>query len=199
GVGPELLFLRRPTRTLAEAKATRVWTWGDDNTLGPGLAGLGFDVLPGGLGDAGRLYDERKIDGFVSTPTAALAFQWSTRSKYFLPLRMAALEGCVILANRAWDPLPEEHKAIIKAATARGITHLEDLSRAQDEALLGGLLEKQGVHMLPVSAAMRAQFFDEARAFRDQVTAGALSPALLERVLSLLADYRAEHREIEAN
>jgi TRAP-type transport system periplasmic protein len=199
GVGPELMWLRRPTNTLAEAKATRLWTWSDDNTLGPGLAGLGFNVFPATLADAGRLYDERKVDGFVSTPSAALAFQWSSRSKYLLPLRIAALEGCVIVANRAWDPLSEEHKAVIKAATARGITHLEEVSRAQDEALLGGLLEKQGVHMLPVSAAMRAQFFDQARAFREQVTARSISPALLERVLSLLADYRAEHRLVEGD
>ena len=198
GVGPELIFSRRPIHTLADAKAVRLWTWGADNTLSPGLAGLGFTITRADVSDAGRLYDDGKVDGFIAAPTAALAFQWSARVKYMLPLRLASLDACIIIADRAFDPLPDTYKTIIRNAAAFAATHCEEFGKDQDEALLGGLFAKQGLMTLPVSPEVRSQFFSEARALREKM-AGTLVPvALLNRVLALLADYRAEHREAEA-
>jgi TRAP-type C4-dicarboxylate transport system substrate-binding protein len=198
GVGPELIFSRKPVQTLAEAKKTKLWSWGVDDTLGPGLTSLGFATVPADVGDAGRLYDARKVDGFIAAPVAALAFQWSARAKYLLPLRLASLDACVIIANRAFDPLPEEHKLAIRRAAARAVTHCDDASRRQDEELLGGLFAKQGVTIVPPSTETRAQFFDESRRLRESAKMP-VSRALLDEVLSMLADYRAEHRDAEGN
>jgi TRAP-type transport system periplasmic protein len=198
GVGPELIFTRKPIHTLAEAKATRLWVWGADDTLGPGLAAVGFSTVPASLEEAGRLYDEGKVDGFVAAPAAALAFQWSARSKYLLPLRLASLDACIIIANRAFDPLPQEYKSIIRNAAAHAISRSEEESRAQDDALLGGLFAKQGLTTIQPNADLRAQFYDEARTVREKMTSKLVSRELLDRVLTLLADYRAEHRDGEA-
>ena len=199
GVGPELVFLRKPVRTLAELKATKLWLWSLDNTMGPGLDGLHFNTLRADLGDAGRLYDEGKVDGFISAPTAALAFQWSARSKYMLPLHLASLDACIIMADRAFDPLPEQVKTVIRNAAAFAAAHCEEFGKEQDEALLGGLFAKQGLQTLPLSAELRSQFFSEARALRDKMAGTLVPAALLDRVLSLLADYRAEHRDVESS
>jgi TRAP-type C4-dicarboxylate transport system substrate-binding protein len=197
GAGPELIFSRRPIESMADLKATTLWTWDVDDTLGPGLDGMGLRTVHAGLDVAGRLYDEGKVDGFVSAPAAALAFQWSAQSRYLLPLRLAMLHACAIIANRAFDPLPEEYKAAIRHAAARGLGHLEQESRAQDDALLNGLFARQGLKTLKVSPHLRAQFFDEARGLRERMADRLVPRALLDRVLSLLADYRAEHREGE--
>ena len=198
GVGPELIFSRRPLHTLAEVKKTRLWTWGVDNTLVPGLDGLGFSTVRADVAEAGRLYDEGKVDGFIAAPAAALAFQWSARSKYLLPLRLASLDACILVANRAFDPLPDQYKQVIRNAAAFAASHCEEFGREQDEMLLGGLFAKQGLVTLPLSAETRAQFFDESRALRDKMAGKLVPTALIERVLALLADYRAEHRGLEA-
>jgi TRAP-type transport system periplasmic protein len=197
GVGPELIFSRKPIHTLADAKATRLWTWGADNTLGPGLDGLGFHTVRSDVGDAGRLYDDGKVDGFISAPAAALAFQWSARSKYMLPLRLASLDACIIIANRAFDPLPDQYKSVVRNQAAFAASHCEEFGKEQDEALLGGLFAKQGLVTLPLTQEVRAQFFSEARALRDKMAGSLVPTALLDRVLGLLADYRAEHRDVE--
>jgi TRAP-type transport system periplasmic protein len=198
GIGPELIFTRKPVRTLAEVKATRLWTWGADNTLGPGLDGLGFTTTRADLADAGGLYDDGKVDGFIAAPSAALAFQWSARSKYLLPLRLASLDACVLIANRAFDPLPDEYKSVIRNAAAHALSLCEEFGREQDDALLGGLFAKQGLTTLPLTPDTRAQFFSEARALRDKMSGRLVPAALLARVLTLLADYRAEHRTLGA-
>jgi TRAP-type C4-dicarboxylate transport system substrate-binding protein len=197
GVGPELIFSRKPIRSLAEAKATRLWVWGADDTLGPGLTAVGFSTVPSRLEEAGKLYDDGKVDGFIAAPAAALAFQWSARSKYLYPLHLASLDACVIVANRAFDPLPQEYKAVIRNAAAHAIGRVEETSRAQDDALLGGLFAKQGITIVPPSADGRSQFFDEARAAREKMGTALIPRALLDQVLTLLADYRAEHRDVE--
>ncbi|HEX4458084.1 MAG TPA: TRAP transporter substrate-binding protein DctP [Polyangia bacterium] len=194
GVGPELVFSRKPIATLAQLKTAKLWIWSADNTLGPELRRLGFAMTPAPLPAAARLYDDGQVDGFIAAPAAALAFQWSAQAHYLLPLRLASLDACTIISNRAFDPLPLEYQQIIRQASARAIAHLDDAVAAQDQALLNGLFARQGVHTTAVPPVLRAQFFDAARAARDKMDAAMIPPVLLDRVLSLLADFRAEHR-----
>jgi hypothetical protein len=68
-----------------------------------------------------------------------------------------------------------------------------DLGRRIDDQLLGGLFQKQGLQKLPVSDSFRAEFFDAARVARAKMAERFVSRDLLNRVQSMLADYRAEH------
>ena len=199
GVGPDMIFSRQPIRTLRELKAVKLWSWGIDNTLRPAMVAMGFHIVPAAPDEAARLYDRAEVDGFVATPTVALAFQWSAQTKYLLPLRLSALNACVILANRAVDPLPVETRTIIRDSVARVLAHLEVAGREMDDALVGHLFAKQGLTITPVSPQLRAEFFDESRALRDKMGEQLIPRALLERVLSWLADYRAEHGALEGD
>jgi hypothetical protein len=55
------------------------------------------------------------------------------------------------------------------------------------------LFEKQGLRPMPPSEAFRSEFFESARAARERTAVRLIPRALLDRVLHLLADYRAEH------
>ena len=78
------------------------------------------------------------------------------------------------------------------------MARLEEMGRDADEQLLGKLFAKQGLKTVPVDESFRADFFAQARAAREQLAAaGKLIKAdLLQKVLTLLADYRAEHRTV---
>lgn len=194
GIGPELIFLRKPVRTLAELKATKLWLWSLDNTMGPGLDGLHFNTLRADLGDAGRLYDEGKVDGFISAPTAALAFQWSAQARYVIDLRVGFLTGCMVVARRAWDALSHDDQQAIESAAAKLQVRVQETTRQMDEALLGGLFAKQGLQTLPVSPALQAEFLAAAREAEARVEKPAPA-ATLERVAAWIAEYRAAHRK----
>jgi TRAP-type C4-dicarboxylate transport system substrate-binding protein len=189
-VGPELVFSRRPIRTMDELERARLWTWADDPTLEPSLRAVGLSVVGAPLDAAARLYDDGQIDGFVAPPITALVFQWSTQARYLLPLPLAGLSGCVLVANRAFDALPHETQAVIRHAAAHGVAHIDAVGREQDQALLGGLFARQGLQTTPVPIALREQYFEAAQAAREKL-AGLIDPAILQTVLRLLADYRA--------
>jgi TRAP-type C4-dicarboxylate transport system substrate-binding protein len=154
---------------------------------------MGMPVEAGPLDQAGRLYDDGKIDGFTTIPSAALAFQWSTQAKYITPLPVGYVQGCLLVANRAWDPLTQPERQAVMAAGAKCAHRFEEVGRDQDAQLLGGLFARQGLQTVALSPALRAQYFEAARAARERLGDKLLSRTLLDDVMRLLADYRAEN------
>jgi TRAP-type C4-dicarboxylate transport system substrate-binding protein len=199
GIGPDLLFTRTPIRTIEELQRTRLWTWNLDQVFVTTWPMLGAHIVPLPVEEAYRAFDEHRVDGFISVPTSALAFQWSTQARYITDLRVSFLRACVLISTHAFDPLPIEARTALMTSSAEGMQRLEQLGRRQDEELLGGLFAKQGIKLVPASEALRAEFLAQARAARERIVAGGkLVPHdLLQRVLTLLADYRAEHRAVE--
>lgn len=193
-LGPEMLFTRQPVRDLDELKRTTLWFWDLDQALAVQAQALGFKVVGTPLDGAARAYDDKRVDGFISMPTAALAFQWSAQARYLENLELSWRNGCVFIASRAFDPLPIDAQRYIRTATAKLRQRLDDMNRRQDDALVNGLFARQGLKTVPVSERFRLDFFSQARDVRAQL-AGKLVPAkLVEEVLSWLADYRAEHQ-----
>jgi TRAP-type C4-dicarboxylate transport system substrate-binding protein len=198
GVGPDVIFSRTPIASLADLKKTPLWIWDLDEVYNATLVAMGLRVVPRPLDQAYKAFERGELDGFLAVPTAALAFQWSTEARYYTDLRSSFLRGCLIIASRAYDQLPIDGQQAVRKATARVIARLEEIGREQDDELLGRLFEKQGLQRVPVSETFRAEFFAAARAARERLPARLVPDALIQRVLGLLADYRAVHRTIDS-
>jgi TRAP-type C4-dicarboxylate transport system substrate-binding protein len=197
GVGPDVLFSKTPVASMAELKKTRLWIWDLDDVYRLMLGEMGLHVVPRPLDKASAAFEQGELDGFVAVPTAALAFQWSTQVRYFTDLRPSFLRGCLIIASRAYDQLSVDGQQAVRKAAARVLARLEEIGRAQDEELLGRLFEKQGLKRVPVSEGFRAEFFAAAQAARERLAGRLVPGALMQRVLGLLADYRAMHRSTD--
>ena len=193
-MGIDILFTRNPVHNLAELRKTRVWLWSLDDIMEEQLKSIGVAPVTSSVGDALAAYDEGRIDGFAAIPTAALAFQWSARTRYFTDLRIGFLPGCLIIANRAFDSLTLDEQRIVREASAKLLVRFEDLGRTQDERLLSGLFARQGLKPMPASELFRAEFFAAAEEARQHVPANLVPPSLLQKIGGWLADYRAEHR-----
>lgn len=198
GVGPDVIFSRQPVTSMAELRQTRMWIWDLDDVYKQTLAQMNVTVVPRPLETAARDYEEHRLDGFFAVPAAALAFQWSAETRYFADLRASFLRGCMLIASRAFDQLSVEGQQAVKKSAARAIAQLEQVGREQDEAMLGGLFAKQGLKRIQVSETFRAEFFSAAQTARAELGEALVPRALLQRVLGLLADYRAVHRSVES-
>jgi TRAP-type C4-dicarboxylate transport system substrate-binding protein len=194
GLGPEVLFSRTPVRTMEDFKRIKLWRWSADEIGIAVSEEMGLKIVGTDVDQASRAYDQHQVDGFLGIPTAALAFQWSTQAKYITDLRVGYLQGCVAITNRALDKLAPEHHRKLRALFAKYDALFQEVGRMQDDALLGGLFQKQGLKPIPPSEALRSEFFEAARGARERTVAKWIPRPLLDRVLNLLADYRAEHR-----
>jgi TRAP-type transport system periplasmic protein len=191
--GDVMFFARKPIRTLDDLKQQRLWTYDLDEMETQMLRSMGLTVAPMPLDAALHAYDDGKVDGFISTPTAALAFQWSARARYFSDLAAAELPGCFVIAQRTFDALSIEHRRVITNAVAKFTGRFRELGRIQDDALLNGLFERQGLHRSAADAPMRASFMATSRIAREQLGTQWVPHELLTRTLGWLADYRSEH------
>jgi TRAP-type transport system periplasmic protein len=199
GVGPDTIFSTTPIRTMDDLRKTRMWVWDLDEVLRIEAEAMGIRPVALPLHGAARGFDEGKLDAYFAVPTAALAFQWAAQMHYATDLRAGFLRGCILLSNRAFDALPVDAQQAVRSAGAKLIARLEDLGRRQDDDLMGGLFERQGLKPVPVTPQFRAEFFEAARKAREKLGDKLVPPALLQRVLGMLADYRAEHRSSEGD
>ena len=195
--GSEIFFTREPVRTMADLRKTRLWTWDLDDLWVKELPAMGVRAVALPIEAAAAAYDARQIDGFIAIPTAGLAFRWSAQAKYFTELSAAILPGCLVVSQHALRSLSIEQQNVVQAASAKFMVRFGDLGEAQDESLLTGLFEHQGLERVPLSAELLGEFREAARRAREKTVNDMLrrrlvDPALLSEVLSWLADLRAD-------
>jgi TRAP-type C4-dicarboxylate transport system substrate-binding protein len=193
GLGPDVFFTREPVRTLAELRRLRLWRW-DVDTVGILTArDMGMRIAPTPVYEARRAYDSGALDGFMASPSSALAFQWWSSARYLTDLHSAYLYGCLLVAERSFQRLSVLQQQAVRAGAAQLLVGIDQIGRKQDDALLGGLFARQGLRTVPVSAQFRAEYFAAAKAARDHLGETLVPREVLERALRLLADYRLEH------
>jgi TRAP-type C4-dicarboxylate transport system substrate-binding protein len=189
-LGPHILFSRTPIRSMEELRQHRLWVWDRDDVLRAELGKFGAKLVALPVSEAGRAYDEGRVDGFIAPASVALAFQWSAAARYVTDLRLDYITACVVLSDRAFDPLPPAARDVIRSAGGKLAVRFADLSAQQDTMLLGGLFKKQGVTTVPVDPRFATEFFELARATREKLDPRLVSQTLLSRVLGILADFR---------
>jgi TRAP-type C4-dicarboxylate transport system substrate-binding protein len=193
-IGPDLIFSRRPIARLSDLQSTRLWIWDLDEVSVRGWLPMGVPAVALPIDQAYRAYDEGKVDGFIAVPSAAMAFQWSSEARYVTNLQPGFVHSCAIIARRALDALPLEAQAVVRSEWAKSMAHLDDVCRLQDEQLLGGLFERQGLRAVPVSEELRSSFLATALAARSQMVEGVVDRTLVQRVVTMLGEFRASLR-----
>jgi TRAP-type C4-dicarboxylate transport system substrate-binding protein len=194
GMGSDIIFSRTPIASLDDLRRAKFWVWDLDEVWQRELPAMGIHVLPLPVESAGAAYEDGRSDGFFGITTAALAFQWSTRARYFAELRMGYLMGCLVVSHESFDPLPTADQQAIRGAAAKLMREMENMGQQQESQLLGGLFERQGMHRVPVSDAFRSEFFQLAHDARDRLEGELTTSELLGEVSGWLADFRAQHR-----
>ncbi|MDB4966157.1 MAG: TRAP-type C4-dicarboxylate transport system, substrate-binding protein [Myxococcales bacterium] len=193
GLGSDMAFSRQPITSLAELRRTRLWFWDLDETLRVQLRALGMAAIGLPVEESAHAFEDRRTDGFIAVPTAALAYQWSAQTTYLSELRLGYLPGCMVMSNHAWDSLSVEARSTLTEAAGKFAARLEELGRTQDAALLSTLFARQGIKQTPVSAGFAGEFFEAAREAREATRDKLIPSQLIDRVTGWIADYRAEY------
>jgi TRAP-type transport system periplasmic protein len=192
--GIDMLFSRKPVKTMNELRAGKFWVWNLDPIWMATLPAMGGHMASSSLDELSQLYRAGGVDGFFAVPSAALAYQWSTQATHFVDLNAAVLPACAVISNSAFDPLPVDAKQKIAAAAAKFMNHFNAINAQLDEQLADGLFEKQGLLKTPLSPELRAAFYAAARAAREQLGEQLVPRTLLADVEKMLADYRHHER-----
>jgi TRAP-type C4-dicarboxylate transport system substrate-binding protein len=189
--GGFFFFTRNPIASMADMRRERFWVWSLDEVLTAMISDMGAKPVGLPIEEAAAAYDDKRNDGFLTVPTAALAYQWSARTRYFTELNASHLPGCLVISRRAFDALSLENQQVVRTAAAKFTVRFNDLSRSQDRALLGGLLEKQGIKRVPVTEQFKREFQAAADQTRARLGATLVPKDLLDKVTAWLAERRS--------
>jgi TRAP-type C4-dicarboxylate transport system substrate-binding protein len=193
-VGPVILFTRTPVRSIADVQQHTYWIWDADTVMRPIYPLLGFHILALPISEAGPAFDRGQHDGFVATPAAALAFQWSAMARYYEKLVLAYLVGCLVVANRAIDELSIADQQAVRAAAAKATARTDMVGRDMDQQLLGGMFSRQGIVEIKVPQSFRAEFDVSAKKVRAVLLERHLVDAgIVAKVEDILTEIRARH------
>jgi TRAP-type C4-dicarboxylate transport system substrate-binding protein len=192
--GNMIIFSRTPVRSLADLRRGSIWAWDIDPIWRTQLTAMGLHVLPLSVDAGAHAYEDGKTDGFMSVPAIALGLQWSAMVGSFSNLPVRFLPACFVVADRAIDPLPLSQQKVLRSAGSRLMVQFEKVARLQDQQLLGGLLERQGLRSVPVDARFRSDFFEAARVARERLGDQLVPHDQLERILQLLSELRAQRK-----
>jgi TRAP-type transport system periplasmic protein len=162
--GADIILSQSPIGSLAELRRARVWLWDQDDVWAAVAPRVGLTAVTAPVEGVSDLIEGHRVDAIISLPTAALAYQWSSRMRYFTPIQSSYLQACLIVSNRAFDALSIPDQTTMRSAGAKAAAHFDKICEAQDAQLVGGLLEKQGLKKVPVTAAFKSEFTAALRA-----------------------------------
>jgi TRAP-type C4-dicarboxylate transport system substrate-binding protein len=194
-LGRDVVLSRAPIDGLDALRRLRLWQWSLESALTAYSRAMGMNVVPLPIGDAGRAYEDGRIDGFVAIPAAILGFQWYARRMYLSRLPLSPVIGCLVMSAASFERLPTDLRDVFAGEGAKSALRFSETARLQEQQLLDrGLFAKQGMTMTPVPLVLRAQFLDAAREARDRLGSRVVPNELIMKVQTWLADYRSEHR-----
>jgi TRAP-type C4-dicarboxylate transport system substrate-binding protein len=161
--GSDIIFSRTPVASMADLRARRLWAWSLEKTFARDAAQLGIPVVKLPVAEAARAYDDNRVDGFMGSPALFVGYQWSARTHYFTPIKLAVVPLCVLVSQRALESLDDAQQRALSATAAKAMTRIAQASRKMEEELLAQDLEKQGLKRVDVAKDFRLEVFEEAR------------------------------------
>ena len=189
-VGFSYLLSTKPVRTLADLRAAKPWLTPGEEMLSELFAAGKVNGIPVTVADVLTALQTGLIQTIYSPPLAAVAMQWHTRVRYRNDLRLVYSFGGVFLADRAWNNVPEAHRAVTQDIFRRRTRELtEQVRRSDAEALR--VLAGQGIETLTSPPEALQEFYAVSREGMKKVEGRLFSTEAAGLVRQSLESFRA--------
>lgn len=99
-------FSKAPTKTVAELKGVKVYAWSGDPPATQVFINAGLKPVTVDSTDVLMRLQTGMIEGFPTTPLAALSLQWFGLAKNMVNVPWSPLIGATILTKKAWSQIP---------------------------------------------------------------------------------------------
>ena len=118
-------FSKKPIRTPADLKTTKLAAGVETETLTNAFKELGFQMVPVPLNELITALNSGMVDSFFTSPLAAAGYQWFAVAPNMLNLKIAPFVGVVVITSNAWRRVPEKHRGPLMAITQKVCADLE--------------------------------------------------------------------------
>lgn len=187
-------FSKVPITSNEVAKKQKYWQWGDDPVGAAMYKAIGVTPVSLSIADVMTSLSTRLIDAATATPNLAVAMRWYTKFKYMSAYPNVCVQGATIVRKDEWDKISPKSQELIKSMSQKYYDKYVQLSR-QDDRKAVEMLKKAGVQIVKGDGQQRKQAENISKKVRESLVGKLYSQELLDRVLSLLAEFRKKHPE----
>lgn len=192
-VGYVYLFTNKPVTKVRDLDGVKMWMWEGDPVAEATFKAFDVKPFPLSITDVLTSLQTGLIDGFYTSPLAAVSLQWFTGVKYMLDFPLTNSMGAVLISKREFDKIPSDLQQILLNDGKKYLQKLTELSRKDNNKSLDVLKKNHITFTKPVSEK-EIQQYDEVGKTAQQDMAGKLySVDLLQRLEKALADFRSAH------
>jgi TRAP-type C4-dicarboxylate transport system substrate-binding protein len=183
------VFSNAPVSTLDELKGMKLFTSAGEDDMVQWYKTNGFSPVALAMTDIQTGLSTGQIDAVPTTPTAALAFQWYSRTSHMLDLGVAPLVAGILVNTRAWNRIPENVRAdMLQSAQA-----LEDRLEAQIPEQDDASVEEMRKRGLTVHTPEGDGWTEIAQSFAQSLRGGLVPADVYDLAKQARDDYRATH------
>jgi TRAP-type C4-dicarboxylate transport system substrate-binding protein len=188
-VGFVYLYTKAPVRKVSDMPSVKWWIWSGDQLAEIFYRAFGITPVPLAAPDVLTSLQTGVIDGVYASPLACVALQWFTRVKYMSDVPITHGISAVVTTEKSLAGVSAADRAILLEVMHRELAALTQKTRSQNDEAIAEI-KKEGVQVVQVDVAARQEFVTRGRAAWGDGVPSLYSQELLDRVKTLLADYR---------
>jgi len=181
-----------PVRSVADLEGKKVWVPEGDQISYRAMEALDLSPVTLPMTDVLTGLQTGLIDIVASPPVAVLVLQWHTKVDYLTELPLLYTLGYLAIDKRAFSRLSQADQAVVDEVMNRVYENFDRVNQADNEEALAALANTGVDFVEPAAGAIDRWREPVMAANRSLAEEGYLSPELLEEVLALLAEYRAQ-------
>ena len=186
-------FTQRPVVHPDDLKPLRLFTWAGDTATVEAWKDAGYRPVPLAATEIHTALQSGLINAFVTTPVAALSFQWFGLAKHMTDIKWAPLVGATVITTRKWRTIPDDVKPLLlRAARDAGARLQRVIRKLGDEAV--EVMKKHGLVVHHVPPEVAAQWERRARAGYAKIVGPVVPPKMVAEVERLRNEYRASRK-----
>ncbi|MGD8414299.1 MAG: TRAP transporter substrate-binding protein DctP [Candidatus Latescibacterota bacterium] len=189
-VGFVYVFSKHPIRTPEDMQNAKMWIWAGDPLAELFFKAFGLSPIPLAAPDVLTSLQTGVIDAVYGSSLACVALQWFTRINYMTDVPLTHGLGAALVSTKALRKVAPADLQILIEVSRPLLRQLSKNTRRQNVEAVEEM-KKEGIEVVEVDDATRADFFRTGRSAWEDGVGELYSQALLDRVTTLLDDYRS--------
>jgi len=192
-VGFIYLYTHAPVLKLEDFSRVKMWLWKDDPLARAAFEVMRISAIPLDVTDVHTSLQTGLIDGVYISPYGLIALQWYTKVDHMLNYPLTNSIGAVLMNRKELEKMPPELQQLLITKTQIYMRQIVEQSRQENLESIR-VLREAGITVNDVNDPKIIRDIEAAgRKTRENLVGKLYPQEVLDRVLTLLAEYRAQN------
>jgi TRAP-type C4-dicarboxylate transport system substrate-binding protein len=189
------MMSNKPLRTLSDLDGRKVWLPEGDAVGFAALRALGVAPVMMPVTDVMTGLQTELLDSVAVPPVGAVVFQWHTRLKYITDVPLAYVYAALLIDRKAFERIRPADQRVVREVMEGIYRKFDQYGVTDNEEALQALLDS-GLQRVEPDVAEASEWRAIVHRSHSQLAAaGQFDPALLERMLALIDEFRGRTPE----